>query len=150
MIRYVFFSIQYHIQHADYTQSKLKNTSLNHKIKILLVLVDTENSAKALLQINKLCFVYNFSLILSWSDLECARLGNSQLITLKMTNTWKQYRYLETYKEYELKSSVAIQEKVETEFVPRVTKVLTSVKSINKTDVRCKMRMLIEIIFIKS
>ena len=43
-------------------------------------------------------------------------------------------RYIETLKEYEGKPSTLIQEKVETEFVPRIAKILTSVKPINKTD----------------
>lgn len=44
-------------------------------------------------------------------------------------------RYLETFKSYENKAATSIQEREEKEFLPRLTKVLTNVRSINKTDV---------------
>lgn len=48
-------------------------------------------------------------------------------------------RYLETFKNYENKSSSSIQSREETEFLPRLQKVLTTVRSINKTDVTTLM-----------
>ncbi|XP_025892395.1 DNA excision repair protein ERCC-1, partial [Nothoprocta perdicaria] len=43
-------------------------------------------------------------------------------------------RYLETYKAYEQKPAELLMEKVERDFLSRVTDCLTSVKSVNKTD----------------
>lgn len=43
--------------------------------------------------------------------------------------------YLDTYKTYEHKPATAIQERVESEFWPKVTDCLTVVRSVNKTDV---------------
>ena len=112
----LFLSLKFHNQHPKYVEMRIREIGRNYKVRILLVLVDTEDNVQLLLTINKICFNTNFTLILAWSTEECAR-------------------YLETLKIYESKSSSSIQEKVETEFLPKLTKVLTSVRSINKTDV---------------
>lgn len=112
----IFVSVKYHLLHSMYTQRRLREIGKAYRVRVLLVSVDEENSTQALLDLNELSFSHDFTLILAWSDLECAR-------------------YLECLREYEGKSSAPIQEKVETEHIPRVTKVLTEVKSVNKTDV---------------
>jgi len=112
----LYLSLKFHNQHPKYVEMRIREIGRNYKVRILLVLVDTEDNVQLLLTINKVCFNTNFTLILAWSIEECAR-------------------YLETLKIYESKSSSSIQEKVETEFLPKLTKVLTSVRSINKTDV---------------
>ncbi|KAK2089401.1 Excision repair cross-complementation group 1 [Saguinus oedipus] len=43
-------------------------------------------------------------------------------------------RYLETYKAYEQKPANLLMEKLEQNFISRVTECLTTVKSVNKTD----------------
>jgi len=90
----------------------------NYRLRILLVLVDDENNLASLQEINKIAFCNSYSLILAWSNMECAR-------------------YLETFKFYDGKASIyaSIQEKVEIEFLPKMAQVLTQVKSINKADV---------------
>ena len=85
-------------------------------MRILLILIDNVDNLVALQELNKIAFTNNFTLISCWSYAECAR-------------------YLETFKLYEGKAATAIQEKEETEFLPRLNKVLTNVKSVNKTDV---------------
>jgi DNA excision repair protein ERCC-1 len=86
----------------------------NYKLRVLLVLIDEEN-IPVLQELNKLAFSGQYTLLCAWSNMECAR-------------------YLETFKSYEGKSSASIQEKEETEFMPRYTKILTAVRSVNKTD----------------
>lgn len=81
-----------------------------------MVYVDDESNLAALQELNRIAFVTNFTLFCAWSNIECAR-------------------YLETLKSYENKPATSIQAKEETEFLPRLTKVLTSVRSVNKTDV---------------
>jgi NAD-dependent DNA ligase len=88
----------------------------NYRSRILLVLVDDETLLTSLQDLNRIAFSTNFTLICTWSNIECAR-------------------YLETFKSYENKSSSSIQSKEETEFIPRLNKVLTNVRSINKSDV---------------
>jgi DNA excision repair protein ERCC-1 len=85
-------------------------------ISVLLVVVDTEDSDKSLTEIDVMCFTNEFTLLLAWSIPEAAR-------------------YIETLKAYEKKAPSSIQEKVETEFVPKLTSVLTKANYINKTDV---------------
>ena len=89
----------------------------NFRLRVLLVFVDDENNQTTLQELNKIAFACDFTLILAWSNAECAR-------------------YIETFKAYEGKSAVSIQEKVETEFLPKLTSVLTNnIRSVNKTDV---------------
>lgn len=95
---------------------RIDEVGRNYRLRVLLVLVDDETNLVALQELNRIAFVSNFTLICAWSNIECAR-------------------YLETLKSYENKSSSSIQAKEETEFLPRLSKVLTSVRSVNKTDV---------------
>jgi DNA excision repair protein ERCC-1 len=91
-----------------------------YRLRVLLVLVDDENNVATLEELNKIAFKCDFTMILAWSNLECAR-------------------YLETFKLYEGKAATSIQEKVETEFLPKLSGILTSVRSVNKTDVMTLM-----------
>lgn len=93
----------------------LREVDRSYKVRVLLALTDDDNK-KSLLELNKLAFVNDFTLILCSSNEECGR-------------------YIETFKSYENKNSSSIQEKTETEYLPKLTKTLTSVKPINKTDV---------------
>lgn len=72
----------------------------NYRLRILLILVDDPHNTTALTELNKLAFVHNYTLIYAFSNMECAR-------------------YLETFKNYENKSSASIQTKEETAFLPR-------------------------------
>lgn len=65
---------------------------------------------------NKIAFTSEFTMIMAWSNMECGR-------------------YLETFKAYENKSATSIQAKQETEYLPKVTSLLTTIKSVNKSDV---------------
>lgn len=87
-----------------------------YKLRILLALIDDDNIT-SVLNLNKICFANDFTFIAASSNEECGR-------------------YLETFKYFENRSSAAIQEKVETEFLPKLTRVLTSVRSVNKNDVQ--------------
>lgn len=101
------------LQHIS---KRIQEVGRNFRLRILLVFVDDESNLATLQELNKIAFACDFTLILAWSNAECAR-------------------YLETFKAYEGKSATAIQEKVETEFLPKLTSVLTNIRSVNKTDV---------------
>ena len=66
-------------------------------LRVLLVLVDADDNVKSLQELNRFCFLNDFTLILAWSREEAAR-------------------YIETLKAYEKKSPESIQEKVEKDF----------------------------------
>ena len=112
----LFVSVQYHLTHPLYVHRRIKDLGKDFRLRILLVYVDTDENTNALHDLNKISFSNDLTLILAWSNVEAAR-------------------YLETCKSYETKPASAIQEREETEFLPRMTSVLTSVKSVNKTDV---------------
>jgi DNA excision repair protein ERCC-1 len=129
----IFVSIKYHYKHPkvyltntthifftliveQYVTKRIQEVGRNFRLRVLLVLVDDETNLSAIQDLNKIAFVSDFTLILAWSNVEGAR-------------------YLETFKSYEGKSSASIQEKEETEYLPKVTKVLGNVRSVNKTDV---------------
>lgn len=79
------------------------------------MLVNDENNLPALQELNRIAFMHEYTLIQAWSNIECAR-------------------YIETFKAYEGKSAASIQERVESEFLPKVTGILTTVRSVNRTD----------------
>lgn len=79
------------------------------------MLVNDENNLPALQELNRIAFMHEYTLIQAWSNIECAR-------------------YIETFKAYEGKSTASIQERVESEFLPKVTSILTTVRSVNRTD----------------
>ncbi|OWK15870.1 ERCC1, partial [Cervus elaphus hippelaphus] len=79
------------------------------------VLPDYKDPQQALKELAKMCVLADCTLILAWSPEEAGR-------------------YLETYKAYEQKPADLLMEKLEQDFVSRVTECLTTVKSVNKTD----------------
>ena len=112
----VFVAVRYHLSYPKHADLRLREVGQKFRLRVLLVLVDDDNNLKALQELNKVCFTREATMILCWSNEECAR-------------------YLETFKLYENKGAANIQEKAETEFVPQLNKVLTAVRSVNKTDV---------------
>lgn len=91
----IFLSIKYHALHSKHAELRIRELGKNFRLRILLVLVDVDDdiSVKPLHELNKLCFTSDVTLLLCWSNEECAR-------------------YLEILKLYENKSAASIQEKV--------------------------------------
>lgn len=112
----LFLSVRYHKIHPSYIERKISSLGKNYRLRVLLVYVDDDDSASSLRFLNKLCFQSEFSLLLSWSDLESAR-------------------YIETLKEYENKPSSCLKGKYDEEFNPRLLKVFSATKTMNKTDI---------------
>lgn len=116
----LFLSVRYHLLHNSYlderVQSIRKDDPTRYKTKLVLCFVDVDDNEVALREINRVTLLSDFTLILAWSWLEAAR-------------------YLETFKAYENKSATIIKEKIEARFLPKANDVLTSIRSVNKTDV---------------
>jgi DNA excision repair protein ERCC-1 len=91
----IFLSIKYHSLHSKHAELRIRELGRNFRLRILLVLVDVDDdiSVKPLHELNKLCFTSDVTLLLCWSNEECAR-------------------YLEIFKLYENKPASSIQEKV--------------------------------------
>ncbi|XP_004597998.2 DNA excision repair protein ERCC-1 [Ochotona princeps] len=111
----LFLSLRYHNLHPHYIHERLQSLGKNFALRILLLQVDVKDPQQALKELAKVCILADCTLILAWSPEEAAR-------------------YLETYKAYELKPADLLMEKLEHNFLSRVTECLTTVKSVNKTD----------------
>ncbi|XP_053463086.1 DNA excision repair protein ERCC-1 [Nycticebus coucang] len=111
----LFLSLRYHNLHPDYIHERLQSLGRNFALRVLLVQVDVKDPQQALKELAKMCILADCTLILAWSPEEAGR-------------------YLETYKAYEQKPADLLLEKLEQDFLSRVTDCLTTVKSVNKTD----------------
>ncbi|XP_012508892.1 PREDICTED: DNA excision repair protein ERCC-1 isoform X1 [Propithecus coquereli] len=111
----LFLSLRYHNLHPDYIHQRLQSLGKNFALRVLLIQVDVKDPQQALKELAKMCILADCTLVLAWSPEEAGR-------------------YLETYKAYEQKPADLLLEKLEQDFVSRVTECLTTVKSVNKTD----------------
>ena len=111
----LFLSFKYHNLHPHYVHRRIAELKNDFDLRVLLCLVDVEDNAAILATLNKLCTVNSLSLILTWSSLECAR-------------------YLESFKVYENKDTSSIQKKKDLAPQEQIADVLSSVRSVNKTD----------------
>ena len=68
----IFVSIRYHLLHANYTSMRLLGIGVNYRLRVLLILAD-ESNMRAIAELNHLAFANDFTLVLAWSELECAR-----------------------------------------------------------------------------
>jgi DNA excision repair protein ERCC-1 len=110
----LFLSLKYHSLYPDYIHRRIAEIRTDFVLRVLLVLVDTEDNANILLFLNKLAITNNMTLILAWSEEEAAR-------------------YLETFKAFDGKDASIIQKKEQTHFADQVADFLGTSK-INKTD----------------
>ncbi|XP_068766223.1 DNA excision repair protein ERCC-1 [Struthio camelus] len=111
----LFLSLRYHNLNPNYIHERLRRLGRTYALQLLLLQVDVKDPHQALKELAKMCILADCTLILAWSPEEAGR-------------------YLETYKAYEQKPADLLKEKVEQDFLSRMTDCLTSVKSVNKTD----------------
>ncbi|ETE58120.1 DNA excision repair protein ERCC-1, partial [Ophiophagus hannah] len=107
--------LRYHNLNPNYIHERLRNLGKTYQLQVLLLQVDVKDPHQAVKELAKICILADCTLILAWSPEEAGR-------------------YLETYKAYEQKPADLLKEKVEQDYLSRVTDCLTSVKSVNKTD----------------
>ncbi|XP_068273667.1 DNA excision repair protein ERCC-1 isoform X2 [Nyctibius grandis] len=107
-------SLRYHHLHPSYIHDRLRGLGRSFELRLLLLQVDVDPHP-ALKDLAKVCVLADCTLLLAWSPEEAGR-------------------YLETYKAYEQKPPDLLKERVEQDFLSRMTDCLTSVKSVNKTD----------------
>jgi DNA excision repair protein ERCC-1 len=112
----LFLSVRYHALHPHYIFQRIRELGRLYVLRVLLVLVDVEVCEQPIHDINLIAINSGLTLILAWSPEEAAR-------------------YLETLKAYENKPADLIRERYEDDYLGRVTEVLTSVRTINKTDI---------------
>ncbi|KAM9257530.1 DNA excision repair protein ERCC-1 [Morus bassanus] len=111
----LFLSLRYHHLNPGYIHDRLRHLGRSYGLQLLLLQVDVRDPHQALKELAKVCILADCTLLVAWSPEEAGR-------------------YLETYKAYEQKPPDLLKERVEQDFLSRMTDCLTSVKSVNKTD----------------
>lgn len=112
----IYLSLRYHRLYPTYIYDRLASVRHLYVARILLVYVDVDSYHDALCEINRIAVLCDFTLMLAWSPEEAGR-------------------YLETYKAFENKTADSIRERVQDEYLAKMTDCLTQVRSVNKTDV---------------
>jgi DNA excision repair protein ERCC-1 len=112
----LFLSLKYHQLYPHYIHRRLDELGKkDFRLRVLLVLVDIDDCANALLFLNKFGVTHRLTLIVTWSEAEAAR-------------------YLETYKALEGKDASSIQKRESTNMVDQLTDFIAACKPLNKTD----------------
>ncbi|KAJ2346023.1 ssDNA endonuclease and repair protein rad10 [Coemansia sp. RSA 2618] len=112
----LYLSVKYHRLHPEYITKRIDALGRSYTTRVLLVYVDTDDSKVPLRDINKAALVGEMTLLLAWSLDEAGR-------------------YVETLKAYENRQPDIIRERVEDSFMARLSNSLTSIRSVNKSDV---------------
>ncbi|KAG9324675.1 hypothetical protein KVV02_000352 [Mortierella alpina] len=112
----VFLSIRYHRLHPEYIFSRIAALGKTFVLRVLLVLVDVETHQQAIRELTRVAMVNDLTMVCAWSNEEAAR-------------------YIETFKAYENKVPDAIKERIDNDYLSKLTDSLTQIQSINKTDV---------------
>ncbi|KAF9116815.1 ssDNA endonuclease and repair protein rad10 [Mortierella sp. AM989] len=112
----VFLSIRYHRLHPEYIFSRIAALGKTFVLRVLLVLVDVDTHQQAIRELTRVAMANDLTIICAWSNEEAAR-------------------YIEAFKAYENKAPDAIKERVDNDYLSKLTDSLTQIQSVNKTDV---------------
>ena len=112
----LFLSLRYHLLHPEYLARRLRELSPGYTLRLVLLLVDSDDAERPVLEVTKAALVHACTALLAWSAQEAAR-------------------YLETLKAYQRKPADLIKERSDGHFLTQLGECLTSVKPLNKTDV---------------
>ncbi|KAJ1895871.1 ssDNA endonuclease and repair protein rad10 [Coemansia sp. S100] len=112
----LYLSVKYHRLHPEYISKRIDGLGKNYRLRVLLIHVDTDDCKIPLREINRIAVVGEMTILLAWSLDEAGR-------------------YIETLKVFEHRQPDIIRERVEDTYMARLANSLTSIKSVNKTDV---------------
>ncbi|KAJ2850115.1 hypothetical protein J3B02_003710 [Coemansia erecta] len=112
----LFLSIKYHRLHPEYISKRIDGLGKSFRVRVLLVHVDTDDSKLPLREINRTALLGDMTVLLAWSLEEAGR-------------------YIESLKTFENRQPDIIKERVDDAHMARIANALTSVRSVNKTDV---------------
>ncbi|KAI8865739.1 DNA repair protein rad10, partial [Ramicandelaber brevisporus] len=112
----LFLSLRYHQLHPDYIYSRITKLGSQFVLRILLCLIDADDHREVLKELSRACIAADLTLVCCWSNEEAGR-------------------WVESFKAYEFHSADQIKEKVDNNYLSRVTKSLTKIRSINKDNV---------------
>ncbi|KAJ1661664.1 ssDNA endonuclease and repair protein rad10 [Coemansia sp. RSA 25] len=112
----LYLSIKYHRLHPEYISKRIDGLGKNYRLRVLLIHVDTDDCKIPLREINRIAVIGEMTILLAWSLDEAGR-------------------YIEALKVFEHRQPDIIKERVEDTYMARLANSLTSIKSVNKTDV---------------
>ena len=113
----LYLSLRYHSLNPNYIYDRLKSSKLPYQLKILLVQCDVTEPSESLKELARLCILYEFTLLLSWSDEESAR-------------------FLETYRIMEGKSAENLmdgQQQQSNDYLSKLIDMLTQVSAFDES-----------------
>jgi DNA excision repair protein ERCC-1 len=110
----LFLSVKYHGLKPRYIRGRIGELGSDFACRVLLVLVDQQDSANPLLDLNALAVRHNLTMLLAWSEEEAAR-------------------YLETFKAMDGKDASLIQRQLKSTFGEQASDVLVE-GGVNRTD----------------
>jgi len=111
----LYLSLRYHLLHPTYIGTRVQQLKNSFRLRVLMCLVDIEDSTKPLQELAVFAIRFDLTLILAWSNEEAGR-------------------YLESYKMLEHKGPELLKERAKDDHQGKLRDVLTAVRSVNKTD----------------
>jgi DNA excision repair protein ERCC-1 len=111
----LFVSLRFHVLHPHYLDGRIGECRRHTRQLVILCHADMDDCVKHMHDINLLAVARDCTLLVGSTAPEVARL-------------------LESLKVFESKPATAIQERTETEHIPQVADLLTSIRSVNRTD----------------
>lgn len=111
----LFISFKFHKLNPEYIHERLKKVGKTFALQILLAQIDVPEPDNVLRELNSMCFMAGWTLILTWSPEETAE-------------------YIESFKIYENKPPDFLMGKQENDDRSRLVDILTSVRSVTKAD----------------
>lgn len=125
----LFLSLKYHKLHPEYIYNKLKKITYNHEntLRVLLVYIDIDDFQDTLRELDKLCLFNKLTLILSWSNEQCA----TYLQNLKFVEKEASKRIIQGRR---TKDEDVIAN--EGKYLERVVNTVSSIKSVNQSDAK--------------
>ncbi|KAK3828966.1 MAG: restriction endonuclease type II-like protein [Benniella sp.] len=112
----LFLSIRYHRLHPEYIYNRIAALGKSYVLRVLLILVDVDLHQQAIRELTRVAMVNDLTVVCAWSNEEAGR-------------------YVETFKSFENKPPDSIKERVDNDYISKLTDCLTQIQSINKTDV---------------
>ncbi|KAI8055640.1 GF12823 [Syncephalis plumigaleata] len=112
----LFLSLRYHRLRPEYIYDRIQKLGNRYMLRVLMIQVDVTDHQELIRELTQLAINSNMTLFLGWSAEEVGR-------------------YIETFKAYEHRPPDAIRERVDDIYLARLTKFLTGIKSITRTDV---------------
>ena len=114
----IYLSLRYHRLHPRYIEVRRERMgAAEGRQAILLLHIDAEEAGRDLPALNVTCARLGFTLLLAWSWSEAGR-------------------YVESLKQFERRTAAALRQKAAEDRPGQVAAVLTSIRSVNKTDAR--------------